>query len=129
MTPRTWAEGTMPTPEQWLDWLLEQDRVDQLRVGDGALNDAGRAARCVMADHDSLLTQLRSINEINGDLARMAGRYRRAWQSARRRGTSTRATFRLGYSEGHRDGYTDGLGKALADLRAVQTALRAGDEA
>ncbi|WP_109507336.1 hypothetical protein [Nocardioides speluncae] len=51
MKARTWPEGCYPTAEQWLDWLLANDRGDQLLIAVRVLDVLDIALQCVACDH------------------------------------------------------------------------------
>lgn len=57
-TPRSWPEGTIPTPEQLAAWLKACTDEERLEVATVALRDGAIAARCFLMDHEGRLTQL-----------------------------------------------------------------------
>jgi hypothetical protein len=86
VTPRPWPEGTVPTAEQFRDWFLACTPDEQMHLSSRILEDAGRAAACVMADHDQLLSQLAAQQATIRRVLLERLRYAAAWRSARRRG-------------------------------------------
>jgi hypothetical protein len=77
-TPRPWAEGEVPTAEQFTDWFLAQPRDEQLRVIERAIENGLQAMRCVEGNHHRLMHEVVLLRETQF-------RYRKAWLSARRR--------------------------------------------
>ena len=61
-----WPEACAPTPEQWLDWLLENDREHQLIIAERVTGFADVANRCVAGDHKASIEATRhAIERLN----------------------------------------------------------------
>ena len=128
MPDRPWDDLERPTSQQLLDWLdafqPEHDQQYRLTMVAQLLDAQDRAARCFMADHDSYPRQIAGLQGslryalervanlegrldavIAGHLTPTEGRYRLAWQSARRRARAGRIKA-----------YTEGWGSAVAEF-------------
>lgn len=84
MKPRTWPELQHPTPDQWLDWLLANDRADRVAIVARVLAHVEDAQACVVQGHDTLRLELAHLDVLLRVSTAQARRYRLAWMSARR---------------------------------------------
>lgn len=57
MKPQTWPADRWPTAEEWLDWLLSNDRDDQLQIAQRAIDRAQEASRCLEQAHEIRLRE------------------------------------------------------------------------
>ena len=86
-----WPEGSMPSPQQWLDWLLRLDRSDQMIIAERVDKALDRSHRCFAMNHDNLMRELRACEDQRWKTTLRMKRYRLAWLSARRYRRNVRA--------------------------------------
>ncbi len=71
-----WPEAVHPTETQWLDWLLANDREDQLLIAQRVLDCDAMAARCFIQNHEGAMQEVQYLRS-------QVMRYRLAWRHAR----------------------------------------------
>lgn len=77
MTTKTWEPGTAPTPAQWLDWLTDLDRGEQLIAAQRVLVASETASRCLQHQHEATID---AVTAERDDLAEQLARVREALQ-------------------------------------------------
>lgn len=81
-----WAfAGRSPDPSELMDWLDQQTQPIAVAYLGVLLRNAERGAVCILAEHDAYPTQVEGlVGQVVANLE-LAGRFRTAWLSARRR--------------------------------------------
>lgn len=56
--PITWPENVEPTPEQFADWFVSNDRDERIAIAGQLLDQARVGALCFLADHTALVDEI-----------------------------------------------------------------------